>query len=76
MNKLLTAIALTIALPAVAHAQAAPASAAKMDCCEKMKAEGKECCCKDMAASAKGHAGHTGHDMKPVPASQPEQPNK
>ena len=30
MNKLLTAIALTIALPAVAHAQATPAPASKM----------------------------------------------
>ena len=52
MNKILTAIALSIALPAVAHAQAAPAPAPEMkDCCEKMKAEGKECCCKDMAGN-------------------------
>jgi hypothetical protein len=58
MNKILTAIALSIALPAVAHAQTAPAP--KEDCCEKMKAEGKECCCcKDMAGKE-----HTGHDMK------------
>jgi hypothetical protein len=58
MNKILTAIALSIALPAVAHAQAAPAP--KEDCCEKMKAEGKECCCcKDMAGKE-----HAGHDMK------------
>lgn len=59
MTKILTAIALTIAIPAVAHAQAAPAPEAKQDCCEKMKAEGKECCCKDMAG--KDHAGHGKH---------------
>jgi hypothetical protein len=69
MNKLLTAIALTIALPAVAHAQAAPPPAAEKDCCEKMKAEGKECCCKDMVKGGHGergeagggHEGHEGH---------------
>lgn len=61
MNKLLTAIALTIALPAVAHAQATPAP--KADCCEKMKAEGKECCCKDMAGKDHGADAHAGHDM-------------
>jgi hypothetical protein len=59
MKKLLTAIALTIALPAVAHAQGAPAPASKMACCEKMKAAGKECCCKDMAKMD-----HSKHDMK------------
>jgi hypothetical protein len=57
MNKILTAIALAIALPAVAHAQTAPAP--EKDCCEKMKAEGKECCCKDMAKKDHGE-----HDMK------------
>lgn len=59
MTKILTAIALAIAIPAVAHAQAAPAPEAKQDCCEKMKAEGKKCCCKDMAD--KDHAGHGEH---------------
>jgi hypothetical protein len=60
MNKLLTAIALTIALPAVAHAaEPAPAPGAKQDCCEKMKAEGKECC-KDM--DHKAHAKQGDHD--------------
>lgn len=57
MNKILTAIALSIALPAVAHAQAAPAPEHKMDCCEKMKTEGKECCCKDMAKKDHGERG-------------------
>ena len=59
MNKILTAVALAIALPAVAHAQAAPPPTAEKDCCEKMKAEGKECCCKDMDKND-----HAGHDMK------------
>jgi hypothetical protein len=74
MKKFLTAIALTIALPAVAHAQAAPPATAKMPCCEKMKADGKECCCKDMAKmdhgkhDMKGGADpHAGHDMSPTP---------
>jgi hypothetical protein len=49
------AIALAIAVPAAA--QTAPAPEHKMECCEKMKAEGKECCCKDMAQKhdAKDH---------------------
>lgn len=70
MNRILTAIALTIALPGLAHAQATPAPAAKKDCCEKMKAEGKECCCKDMGGSGKEHADH---HAKPAPAPQAEQ---
>ena len=79
MHKILTAVALSIAIPAMAHAQAAPAPAPKLACCEKMKAEGKECCCKDMAKmdhskhDMKAGAGpHAGHDMspKPQPASQ------
>ena len=79
MNKMLLAIAVSIAVPAVASAQTAPAPAPKMACCEKMKAEGKECCCKDMAKMDHGKhdmkAGadpHAGHDMspKPQPASQ------
>ena len=53
MNKLLTAIALTIAIPAVAYAQPSPTPEAKPGCCEKMKAEGKECCCKGMMDHAK-----------------------
>ena len=59
MNKLLIALAFTVALPTIAHAQAAPAPAPKEDCCEKMKAEGKECCCKD-----KDLADHDMKDMK------------
>ena len=59
MKTIMTAIALTIALPAMAHAQATPPAAPKADCCEKMKAEGKECCCKDMAKMD-----HSKHDMK------------
>ncbi len=77
MNKYVTAIALAIALPAVAHAQSAAAPAAKMDCCAKMKAEGKECCCKDMARMDHGKKAaadaHAGHDMSqaPQPAGHP-----
>ncbi len=55
MKNFLTAIALTIAIPAMAHAQ--PAPAAKADCCDKMKAVAD--CCKDMAknqATPKGNA--------------------
>ena len=76
MKKMLTVVALSIAVPAVAHAQAAPAPAPKMECCEKMKAAGKDC--KDMArldhskhdmkARADGHAGHDMSQSAP-PAS-------
>ena len=59
MKSLLIATAVAVALPAVAHAQAVPAPAPKMECCEKMKAEGKDCCCKDMAKMD-----HSKHDMK------------
>ncbi len=57
MNKYLTAIAFMMALPAVAHAQAAPASAPaeKPGCCEKMKAEGKKCCCDKPVADSPKH---------------------
>lgn len=62
MKKILTAIALAIAIPAVAQAQAAPAPAPKADCCEKMKAEGKDSC-KDMAKMD-----HDMQGMKDMPA--------
>ena len=66
MKTIIGAFALFLASPAVA--QPAPAAdphaghqmpaqqGEKKDCCEKMKAEGKECCCKGMAGK--------GHDMK------------
>lgn len=53
MKMLIGAIALAMAVPAAA--QTAPEEH-KMECCEKMKAEGKECCCKGMAKKD--------HDMK------------
>ena len=59
MKMILTAVALSIALPSIAHAQAAPVPPNKEDCCDKMKAEGKKCCCDDM--DKKDHADH---DMK------------
>lgn len=78
MKKILTAIALAIVLPAVAHAQAAPAPAPKADCCEKMKAAGKDCC-KDMAKMdhskhdmKDGANPHAGHDMSQSGADTPQ----
>ena len=72
MKKFLAAIALTIALPAMAHAQATTA-APKAGCCEKMKDMAG---CKDMAKmDPKMHdmkAGvdpHAGHAM-PAPAAK------
>ena len=80
MNKILTAIALSIALPAVAHAQAAPAPAAEKDCCEKMKTEGKQCRCKGMAKTGHGEQGtkdgadaHAGHDKAGADSRQNHQ---
>jgi hypothetical protein len=54
MQNILMAIGLSIALPAAAYAQSAPAPAHKMKCCdEKAKADcckdSKADCCKDMA---------------------------
>ncbi|MFL6735080.1 MAG: hypothetical protein ACJ8EY_10340 [Sphingomicrobium sp.] len=65
MKKIVTAIALSVALPAVAHAQNAPAPSGKMDCCEKMKAE-KDCCCKGMGGSHDQH-GQQQPSGKPKP---------
>ena len=68
MNKFITAVALAIALPGVAHAQAAPAEKPKMECCEKMKE--KCACCDKMAGKSAGGTSppsadpHAGHDMK------------
>jgi len=77
MNKILTAIALSIALPAGAHAQAAPAPAPKADCCEKMK---EMCdCCKDMSkmdhsmhGMKPGANAHAGHDKSQPDAKAPQ----
>ena len=60
MKKLFAAVTLSIALPAIAHAQSTPAPAAKMEMKCNMD------CCKDKMA-AKGHAGH---DMKSGTAPQ------
>ena len=78
MKKFLGAVALAIAMPSIALAQAAPAPP-KMACCDKMKE--KCACCKDMAG--KGDEGHdmsggkdphAGHDMTPK-ASSPQSSN-
>ncbi len=76
MTKFVTAIALAIALPAAAHAQTAP-PAVKMDCCEKMKAAGKDCC-KDMAGmdhSKMDHSkmGHGTQQSAPQPQTDQNQ---
>ena len=75
MKTILTAVALTIALPAVAHAQSAPTPAPKAECCKQMK----DCkCCKDMDEShvrhdGKGEAGsHAGHNMPEHDAKSPQ----
>ena len=74
MKKIFAAIALTIASPAMAHAQAVPAP--KADCCEKMNAAGKDC--KSMAMmdhkkhDMKDNADpHAGHDMSQSGAKTP-----
>lgn len=86
MKKFLTAIALTIAIPAVAHAQSAPAPTPKANCCEKMKDrscckdKAKMDCCKDMDHSKMDHSQHdmksganpyAGHDMSQPSALPP-----
>jgi hypothetical protein len=48
MLKLITAVALAAALPAITLAQAPPPAPDKKECCEEMKHGGKDCCCKDM----------------------------
>ena len=70
MNQLVAAVALAVALPGIAHAQATPAEKPKMACCEKMKE--KCACCDKMAvkpaagADAQSSDPHAGHDMKPA----------
>ncbi len=56
MKKLIAATALLIGLPALAFAETADAPK-KERCCDKMKAEGKKCCCDDM-----GKKDETSHD--------------
>ncbi len=75
MKKIFAAIALTIALPAMAHAQAAPTP--KADCCEKMKAAGKDCKSMAMMDHKKhdmkdGANPHAGHDMSQSGAKTPQ----
>ena len=75
MNKFFAAIALTIALPAMAHAQAV-AAAPKAGCCAKMKGMAG---CKDMAKMdhkmhdmKAGADPHAGHDMSKPTAKAPQ----
>ncbi len=82
MRKILTAVALSIALPSLAHAQTAPAQAPapKASCCEKMDSgkHGKMNCRKHKAGMEHGqHDGkagvdpHAGHDMGPSGTKAP-----
>ena len=69
MNKHRAAVALAIALPGVAHAQAAPAEKPIMECCEKMK-HTCACCEKPAGKPASASASpssdsHAGHDIAP-----------
>ena len=57
------ALALVLAAPALAQT---PPAEPKADCCEKMKAEGKECCCKDMAKKDHGEHGEKHGGDKPA----------
>lgn len=80
MTRLMIAFAMALALPAAAHAEAAPAPAPKMACCEKMKTEGKECCCKDKDEAAVGKDAkpgadpHADHDMSKSGKADPAPP--
>lgn len=70
MKNVMAAVACAIALPGVAHAQAAPAETPKMACCEKMK-DRCACCHKKAAKPASGSDApssdpHAGHDMTPA----------
>ena len=72
MNRLMAAVAFAIALPGVAHAQAAPAEKPRMECCEKMK-DPCACCEKTAGKAADGRSAsssdpHAGHDMTPTTA--------
>jgi len=70
MKKLITAIVLSIAIPAAAYAQASPSpEPAKADCCEKMKAEGKDCC-KDMHGKMDAKDGHSTTPAQPKAEQQ------
>ncbi|MBK9003908.1 MAG: hypothetical protein IPM67_10665 [Sphingomonadales bacterium] len=66
------AMALAFVAPAVAAEPTAPSAPekAKSECCAKMEAEGKKCCCCGDKADAKapqgeqhkqGHEGHSNH---------------
>jgi hypothetical protein len=67
MKTFLFAAALAVALPAVAHAQAAPASPPAK---AQAPADSKPCCCEEMMARHGDHqgmkhemSGHQGHGM-------------
>lgn len=78
MKTFIAALALSVAFPAVAHAQASQAEDHAQhqgmnhdDCCDHKKADGSPMdCCKekdgkhaDCCQDAKGHDKHAGHEM-------------
>lgn len=86
MTKLLTAIALTIALPAAANAQQAQPAPTKMECRHADKAECEKCC-KDMGKmdhskhgamdhSKHGAMDHSQHGGAKAPAADPHKGHK
>ena len=65
MKTMIAAIALSIALPAIAHAETtppAPAETPKMKCCCKDKDKLMDCC-EEQGRGKAGEAEHSGHDM-------------
>ncbi len=75
MNKLISAIVVSLAIPAVAQAQAPAPKSAEMECCAQMKA-GMDCAKhtemhQQMHGKMDAHGGHDMKSMKPA-AEQPE----
>ena len=68
MKTLLAALAISLALPAAAHA--ADNAMDKCCCCETMKHDGKDCCDEKTAEKKGEHAGHEGHAGHEMPAPQ------
>lgn len=54
MMRFVVAALTAAALPTVAHAQAAPEPASKMECCKAMKSHGDGCCCCDKEVAKPG----------------------
>ena len=67
MSIMLATLSLTATFPERMAPKAPVAAEAMKDCCAKMKADGKDCCCcKDKGAA---HSGHAKTAREPGPAS-------